>query len=139
MANCRFILNSGDYVELNAGGFLLMNDNTCGEISLGGPEGGRVKKKLGTQLNDTYAKPQKIITALGESKARIKLFSNNTSKGRIKLKVLGESKCIHIPHQTGESTARIIHKTLSESISHLYFKHTNESFAMLHSSTQRDR
>lgn len=140
MTHSIVLLNDGTSgVLLNDGtSYVLLNAEGPEHVAVGSLSGRR-KKKLGTQLDDTYAKPQKIVSASGESVARIKLSARNESKGRIKLRASGESKCIQIPHQKGESVSRIIYKTVNESVSRLYFKHTMESFAIPHPSVQMGR
>lgn len=145
LANCKFLLNAGGNITLNAGGELQMNRDDCSAgptPATGGTSGTgtRVRKRVGKQLiSDNLGNRPTSVTS-GESTARIIFKAKGLTKARWPiLKSINESKCIKKPHQMGESVAKIIFKTVNESLSHIYFKHTMESFAIPHPSIQMGR
>jgi len=140
MANCLFLLNAGGNILLNAGGVLQMNDTSCGAATGGtSGTGTRVRKKVGKQLiSDSLGNRPTSVTS-GESIAHIIFKAKGLTKSKTILKSFNESKCIKRPHQIGESVAKIIFKTVNESLARQYYKHTMESFAIPHPSIQMGR
>lgn len=134
MADFFVLLNSGDYVLLNDGtSRVLLNSSTGVAAVEGGGSGGKVKS-VGHQLTDLGPRPHTVEN--GESTSKVVIRPANISKGKIVLRLRGESTFTWFG---GVSTARLFFPLKSESHSRLYFVTTAKSHGMLHPSAFMER
>lgn len=134
MADFFVLLNSGDYVLLNDGtSRVLLNSSTEVVVAEGGSSGGKVKS-VGHELTDLGPRPHTIQN--GESKSKVLIRPVNYSKGKIVLRLRGESVYTWFG---GVSTSTVLFPLKSESHSKLFFITTAKSHGMLHPSAFMER
>ena len=142
--NCDLLLNDGTSKLLynDAVSIVLLDDESCGSTPTPGAAeggvGGRVRKKAGRQLSQGDLGPRPTTISSAESKGKIILKLSGESKSKLSFTSRVES--IGEPWgMKGSSHAKIIITTRNESMSKLLTKAHAESWGITHPSVVMER